>query len=47
MIETLVSKKEIDPVELHFDSDMTDFDQTIIYAEVDGKTKVKTESTVS
>ena len=47
MIETVVAKKEFDHVNMHFDSDMMDFDQKIIYTEVDGKTKIKTESTVS
>ena len=47
MIETVVSKKEFDHVELHFDSDVMDFDQTIFYSETDNKTSIKTESTVS
>ena len=47
MIETVVSKKEFDHVELHFDSDMMDFDQTITYSETDGKASIKTESKVS
>lgn len=47
MIETVVSKKEFDHVTLHFDSEMMDFDQTILYAETDGKTSIKTESAVS
>jgi len=46
MIETVISKKELDHVEMHFDSDMMDFDQTILYSETDGKANVKTESTV-
>jgi hypothetical protein len=47
MIETVVSKKEFDHVTLHFDSDMMNFEQTIFYSEKDGKTSVKTESSVS
>lgn len=47
MTETLVSKKELDHVEMHFDSEMMDFEQKILFSEVDGKVKIKTESTVS
>jgi hypothetical protein len=47
MIETVKSMKEFEHVDLHFDSDMMDFDQRILYSENNGKTSVKTESTVS
>ncbi len=47
MIETIVSKKEFEHIELHFDSDMMDFDQRVTHAEKDGKTTIRTESTVS
>jgi len=47
MTETVISKKEFDHVTLHFDSDMMDFDQTISYSEAEGKSHIKTESTVS
>jgi hypothetical protein len=47
MIETLVSMKEFEEVELHFDSEMMDFGQKILYSESDGKVTIKTESTVS
>ena len=46
MTETVVSKEEFDHVSMHFDSEMMDFDQTIHYAEVDGKANIRTESTV-
>lgn len=46
MIETLVAKEDFDHVSLSFDSDMMVFDQTTSLAEVDGKTSVKTDSTV-
>ena len=47
MLETVVSMKEFDHVNMHFDSDMMDFNQKIIFSEKDGKTSIKTESTVS
>ena len=47
MIETVVSIKEFDHVDLHFDSDMMDFDQKILFSETDGQVRVKTESTVT
>ena len=46
MIETLVSVKEFEEVELHFDSEFMDFEQKIIHTESAGKTIVKTESKV-
>jgi hypothetical protein len=46
MIETLVSIKEFEQVEMHFDSDMMDFEQIISFSESDGKTMVKTDSKV-
>lgn len=46
MTETIVSIKEFDHVTLHFDSDVMNFDQTLLFSEVDGKTSVKTQSTV-
>ena len=47
MIETVVSLKEFDHVELSFDSDMMRFDQTTYFSEKDGKTTIKTDSKVS
>lgn len=46
MTETLVALKEFDHVEMHFDSDMMDFEQIISFKENDGKTTVKTDSKV-
>ena len=46
MIETLIDFKEPDFVTLHFDSDMMDFNQTMTFKEVDGKTTIKTDSEV-
>lgn len=46
MIETVVSKEEFDHVTMSFDSDMMVFDQTTYFSEADGKTKVRTESSV-
>lgn len=47
MIETLISKKEYDHIQLSFDSNMMLFEQTTSFSEVDGKTVVKTDSKVS
>ncbi len=47
MIETVESIEEFDHVDLHFDSDMMDFDQKMLFSETDGEVKVKTESTVT
>jgi len=46
MIETLVAIKEFDHVDMHFDSEMMDFEQIISFKENDGKTTVKTDSKV-
>jgi hypothetical protein len=46
MTQTVVSIKEFEHVNLHFDSDFMDFEQIITYAEVAGKTTVKSESKV-
>ena len=46
MTETIVSKKDMDHVTMHFESDMMDFDQTMSFADAGGKTTIKTESTV-
>lgn len=46
MIETIVDFKANEFVNLHFDSEMMDFDQITYIAQMDGKTTVKTESTV-
>lgn len=47
MIETIVSVKENDHIELHFDSDMMIFEQRLTFSKSNGKTNVKTESKVS
>jgi uncharacterized membrane protein len=46
MIETQISKEEFDHISQHFDSDMMDFDQTMSFSETNGKTTLKTESSV-
>ena len=46
MIETVVSIKEYDHIEMNFDSEMMDFAQTISFKEADGKTTIKTDSKV-
>lgn len=46
MIETVESFKEFENVTLNFDSDMMVFDQTTTMSEADGKTTIKTDSTV-
>ena len=47
MIETIVSKKEFDHIELVFDSDMMQFNQRATFSENNGKTTVKTDSKVT
>jgi len=47
MTETITSIKEFDHISLNFDSDMMVFDQTTSFAEVDGKTTIKTDSKVN
>ena len=47
MIETIVSIKEFDHIEMNFVSDMMDFNQIVTHKESNGKTTVKTESTVN
>ncbi len=46
MIQTLVSIKEFDHVEMHFDSEPMNFEQIISFKENDGMTTVKTDSKV-
>jgi len=46
MIETVVSIKEFDHVELHFDSEPMNFEQTIFFNEAGGITTVKSDSKV-
>ncbi|NNF02151.1 MAG: SRPBCC family protein [Bacteroidia bacterium] len=47
MVETLVAIEEHKFVEMHFDSEMMDFDQKILFSEEDGQTTIRTESTVT
>lgn len=46
MIETILSIKENDHIDLTFDNEMMIFDQKTSFAEKDGKTIIKTDSTV-
>ncbi|NNC82555.1 MAG: SRPBCC family protein [Flavobacteriales bacterium] len=46
MIETLVSIEENEHVEMHFDSEMMDFEQVMTFEEENGKTTVTTDSKV-
>ncbi len=46
MIETVTSIKEFEEVDLHFDSDMMDFDQKIQFTETSAGTEIKTISKV-
>ncbi|NNF01709.1 MAG: SRPBCC family protein [Bacteroidia bacterium] len=46
MIETVVSKKEFDHIEMHFDNEAMDFYQKISYSENDGTTTISTDSKV-
>lgn len=46
MTETIISIKEFEQVNLHFDSEFMDFEQVITHSERDGQTTVKTESKV-
>lgn len=46
MVETIVSIKKFDHVRLSFDNEMMDFEQTMLYAEKDGLSMVKTKSKV-
>ena len=46
MIETLNEIKEFEYVDMHFDSDFMDFEQKMIFSEVDGKTSVRSDSKV-
>jgi len=46
MIETVRSIKEFDHVDMHFDNEMMDFEQTISFKEEDGKTTIATDSKV-
>lgn len=47
MIETIISFKENDHIELQFDSDMMRFDQITSFSQKDGKTVIKTDSKVT
>lgn len=47
MIETLVSIKEYEEVEMVFDSEMMRFDQVITFKEADGKTTIRTDNKVA
>lgn len=46
MTETIVDIQEFDHIDLHFDSDMMEFNQRQSFTESDGKTTVRTESEV-
>jgi len=46
MTETILSKKDFDHMTLSFDSDMMLFDQTTSFSEKDGRTTIKTDSSV-
>lgn len=46
MIETVVSFKEFEHINLSFDSDMMVFNQITSFAETDGKTTIKTDSKI-
>ena len=46
MIETLESIKEFEKVRLLFDSDVMDFDQTILFSETNSGSKIQTVSIV-
>ena len=47
MIETIEAIEEFELVDLHFDSDMMDFDQTMLFSGNDASATIKTESIVS
>lgn len=47
MIETIEAIEEFELVDLHFDSDMMDFDQTMLFSGNDASATIRTESTVS
>lgn len=47
MIETVTAIKEFENVDLHFDSDMMDFDQKILFTENAEGTKIQTVSKVT
>jgi hypothetical protein len=46
MIETVVSIKEFEEIYSQYDSDMMDFEQTMLFDEADGISTVETKSTV-
>ena len=46
MTETIVDIQEFDHIDLHFDSDVMEFNQRQSFTEADGKTTVRTESEV-
>ena len=46
MTETIISVKENDHIEMHFDSEMMDFEQIMKFKEENGKTTITTESKV-
>lgn len=47
MIETIISKKELDHVSMHFDNEMMNFNQIISFSENNGKVNIKTASTIT
>ena len=46
MVETVISREEFDHVQMHFDSDMMDFKQTISFSETEEGVAIVTESKV-
>lgn len=46
MTETVISRVEFDHVNMHFDSEMMDFEQTITFSETDEGVSIKTASKV-
>lgn len=46
MIETIIDFKEFEFMNLHFDSEMMDFEQVMSFKEENGKTTIKTDSKV-
>ncbi len=46
MIETLISREDYDHINMHFDSDMMDFEQLITFSETEEGVSIKTESKV-
>lgn len=46
MTETIISIKEYDHIEMHYDNEMMDFEQTISFSESEEGVKIKTDSKV-